>query len=113
MLFEVASNSMLNGNSDVVTMCKSLEQLVPMPSNLLSFLFNVTMIKALALWPAHSLQGMSATALLSLKARSQNTVKERGDEWSSHHFACKVTDSFCEFCNKFIVKKKTMKINSN
>lgn len=64
---------MVNGNGDVVTMCKSLEQLVPMPSNLLSFLFNETKHVV-------SLQGMSTTALLSLKVHSQNMVKKRRDE---------------------------------
>lgn len=46
MLFEVASNSILNGNGDLVTMCKSLGQSVPMPSNLLSSLFSTTTSKA-------------------------------------------------------------------
>ena len=37
MLFEVASNSILNGNGYLVTMCKSLEQLIPVPIKLFEF----------------------------------------------------------------------------
>lgn len=94
VLSEVVSNSMLNGNGDVVTMCKSLEQLVPMPSNLLSFLFHVTMIKALALWPAHSKSSRHVSYCTTFTKGSFSEHGKEKERWV-------ITTSFCMQGHRF------------
>lgn len=75
--FEMASNPMGDGNGDWVTMWESLERLVPMASDLLSFLFNATRIKALAPWLARS---QSSRHVSYCTAFSKGPFSEQGAE---------------------------------